>query len=59
MPVLYLAGEKDVLLDTQKSAERLQRTAPDVTVNLYEEDGHAAINKAGPVVAFLNGRGRV
>jgi pimeloyl-ACP methyl ester carboxylesterase len=56
MPVLYLAGEKDVLLDTQKSAERLQQTAPDVTVVLFEQDGHAAINKAGPVVAFLDDR---
>ena len=55
MPVLYLAGEKDVLLDTQKSAERLQETAPDVTVVLFREDGHATINKASQVVGFLNG----
>jgi pimeloyl-ACP methyl ester carboxylesterase len=54
MPVLYLAGEKDVLLDTQKSAERLQEAAPHVTVVLFQEDGHAAINKAGQVVAWLS-----
>lgn len=55
MPVLFLAGEKDVLLDSQKSAERLQKTAPDVTVVLFQEDGHATINKASQVVSFLNG----
>ncbi len=54
MPVLFLAGEKDALLNTHKTAERLQKLVPDLTVNLFKEDGHAAINKASPVVAFLN-----
>ena len=53
MPVLFLAGEKDVLLNSQKSAERLQRLVPDLTTNLLKEDGHAAINLAARVIPFL------
>jgi pimeloyl-ACP methyl ester carboxylesterase len=53
MPILFLAGEKDVLLNSQKSAERLQRLVPDLTTNLLKEDGHAAINLAARVMPFL------
>ncbi|MBN1991533.1 MAG: alpha/beta hydrolase [Anaerolineae bacterium] len=53
MPVLYLAGEKDALLDTPKTAERLQKLAPDLTVKIFKEDGHATVNTAALVVSFL------
>lgn len=52
MPVLYLAGENDVLLNTKKTAERLQKLVPNLTVNILEE-GHAVINMAPRVIPFL------
>ena len=54
MPVLFLAGEKDVLLNTPKTAKRLQKLVPDLTVNIFDEAGHATINTASEVVSFLN-----
>jgi len=54
MPVLFLAGEKDVLLNTPKTAERLQKLVPDLSVKIFEEDGHATINTASQAVSFLN-----
>lgn len=54
MPVLFLAGEKDVLLNTPKTADRLKKLVPDLTVKIFEETGHAATNTASYVVAFLN-----
>ncbi len=53
MPVLYLAGEKDVLLNSQKTAERLQKLATNLTVNLFKEGGHALVDMASQVVPFL------
>jgi pimeloyl-ACP methyl ester carboxylesterase len=53
LPVLFLAGEKDALLNTPKTAERLQKLVPDLTVNILKEDGHAVINMAPQVVSFL------
>ena len=56
MPVLLLAGKKDVLLNTPGTVERLQRLVPDLTIKIFEHDGHAAVNTAPYVVSFLNGR---
>jgi pimeloyl-ACP methyl ester carboxylesterase len=53
MPVLYLAGEQDAILNTQKTAERLQKLLPDVTVNVFKNDGHATINMAPLAVSFF------
>lgn len=53
IPVLFLAGEQDVLLNTPKTAERLQKLVPDLTVKIFEDDGHATINTASLVVSFL------
>jgi pimeloyl-ACP methyl ester carboxylesterase len=53
MPVLYLAGEQDAILNTQKTAERLQKLLPDVTINIFKNDGHATINMAPRAVSFL------
>jgi pimeloyl-ACP methyl ester carboxylesterase len=53
MPVLFLAGEQDVLLNTLKTADRLQKLAPNLTLKLFKEDGHAVINLAAHVTPFL------
>lgn len=55
MPVLFLAGEKDVLLNTPKTAARLQSLVPDLTMKIFREDGHATVNTALDVVTFLRG----
>lgn len=53
IPVLYLAGEKDTMLNTSKTAERLEKLVPNLTVKIYQDDGHATINKAKEVISFL------
>ncbi len=53
MPVLLVAGEDDVMLDTTKTAERMGAKVPDLTVRIYAGDGHATINTATDVLAFL------
>ena len=54
MPLLYLAGVDDVMLDTPKSAARLRRLAPNLTVQISGADGHAVVNNAAAVMAFLD-----
>ena len=53
MPVIFLAGAHDVLLDTPKTAARLQRLVPKLTVHISGDDGHAVVNNAPAVLAFL------
>lgn len=53
MPVFYMAGVNDVLLDSGKTAERLQKFLPNLDVNLYEEKGHAVVNMAKEIIDFL------
>jgi len=53
LPVLYLAGEQDAMLNTPKTAERLQKLVPDVTINIFKDDGHATINMASHAISFL------
>ena len=54
MPVLFLAGEKDVFIYPYKVAERLRKLVPNLRVNIFKEGGHAIINKAPYVLSFLN-----
>ncbi len=53
LPVLYLAGEQDAMLNTPKTAERLQNLLPDVTINIIKDEGHATINTTPFAIAFL------
>ena len=53
VPVLYLAGQKHVLLPAQKSADRLQRLVPEVTTCLLGEEGHGVIDTASFVLSYL------
>lgn len=54
MPVLFLAGEEDVLLDTPKTAARLRRLVPNLTVQISAADGHAVLANAPAIAAFLD-----
>ncbi len=53
MPVLLIAGEDDVMLNTPKTADRMRVNVPDLTVRIYAGDGHATINTATDILAFL------
>ena len=53
MPVLFLAGRHDRLLDTTKTAARLEELVPRLTVRIDEGAGHATVNTAAEVMAFL------
>ena len=55
MPVLFLAGRHDRLLDTTKTAARLEEFVPRLTVCIDESAGHATVNTAAEVMAFLAG----
>jgi pimeloyl-ACP methyl ester carboxylesterase len=55
MPVLFLAGRHDRLLDTTKTAARLEELVPRLTVRIDEGAGHATVNTAAEVIAFLAG----
>jgi len=54
MPVLYIAGEKDALLQSGKTSERLMRILDKVEVNIIKDQGHVVIGCADEIVRFLN-----
>ncbi len=53
MPVLLYAGEKDTLLPSQKTAERLGRLLPQAEIRLLPDAGHVLIGLAEPIAAFM------
>jgi pimeloyl-ACP methyl ester carboxylesterase len=54
MPVLLVAGAKDPLVDTPKTAARLRRLLPNVRVDILPEAGHVLANMADRVLPFLS-----
>ncbi len=54
MPVLLYAGEKDTLLPSQKTAERLGRLLPQAEIHLLPGVGHVLVGLAEPIAAFLS-----
>jgi pimeloyl-ACP methyl ester carboxylesterase len=55
MPVLVMVGAKDALRDGAAIIERLQRHVPDLASQIVPGAGHALINTAPDVAAFLTG----
>lgn len=53
MPTLLLAGEKDVLLNSQKTEARLKRLLPSLTTKVLPDTGHVLINMTGQIMSFL------
>jgi pimeloyl-ACP methyl ester carboxylesterase len=53
MPVLYLAGEEDALLNTPKTAARLQQLVSNITLKVIPGKGHALTNTASQVLPCL------
>jgi pimeloyl-ACP methyl ester carboxylesterase len=55
MPVLVIVGEKDALLHSRKTAERLSRLLPQATIEVLPDQGHVLIGLQERVLAFLTG----
>ncbi len=56
MPVLYIAGDKDSLLPTNKNAARLKRLVPHADVRVLAGRPHALIGLADEIAAFIDGK---
>jgi pimeloyl-ACP methyl ester carboxylesterase len=53
MPVLLIAGARDVMLDAPETARRLRHTVPHASVTLLPEAGHILPDQAAAVLGFL------
>ena len=53
MPVLFIAGEADVMIDTTTAAQRLSRLLPDAEVHLLPGIGHMVVHALAYVFPFL------
>lgn len=53
MPVMLIVGEKDVMLHSKESADRLAKLLPHATVNLIPNLGHVLLNLTGDILVFL------
>jgi pimeloyl-ACP methyl ester carboxylesterase len=53
MPILYIGGEKDALLHTQDSAERLQQLLPHAITRIIPNTGHVLIHEQEEYLNFL------
>jgi pimeloyl-ACP methyl ester carboxylesterase len=52
-PTLVIAGDQDVLLDSDKSIKRLEKLVPNLSSILLPGTGHVIIDQAKTVIAFL------
>lgn len=55
MPVLLMAGSRDVVFDSAKTVARVERLVPGAEVRILPLAGHALINVTPVVVPFLLG----
>jgi pimeloyl-ACP methyl ester carboxylesterase len=55
MPVLFVAGEKDVMTDAVAAADRLRAILPHADVRLLPEVGHIVLNPLAYLAPFLAG----
>lgn len=53
MPVLLLAGGRDIMLDSRQSARLLERVVPTATVRMQPEAGHVVLGQTATVLDFL------
>ncbi len=53
MPVLLLAGEKDITMNPAKAAERLQHFAPQAAIKIIKNAAHVIIGAMDTVMPFL------
>jgi pimeloyl-ACP methyl ester carboxylesterase len=53
MPILFVAGEDDELLDAPAAAKRLVKNAPQADIRLLPGAGHIIQNAAQYLVPYL------
>jgi pimeloyl-ACP methyl ester carboxylesterase len=53
MPTLLIVGAQDALYPSAKTAARLEKAAPDLSVRMLPEMGHVLHGLAGDIVPFL------
>lgn len=53
MPVLFIDGEDDVIIDAQRSAQRLACLVPSAVVRLLPGSGHVVTNSTEYIAPFL------
>lgn len=53
MPTVLLAGRKDIMLHSEKTAARLETLLPQATICLLPEEGHSIVNPAKKIKKFL------
>ncbi|NUU61861.1 alpha/beta fold hydrolase [Paenibacillus agri] len=58
MPVLLIAGERDVMLHSRKTAERLSSLLPHANIQLLPEYGHVLIRQTPRILPFLSGNSK-
>ena len=56
MPVLFLDGENDVIIDARRSAKRLSSLIPSAEIHLLPDSGHVVSNSVDYIVPFLSKR---
>lgn len=54
IPVLLIAGDKDILLRSRQTAERLSRLLPQVEVDMIPEGGHILVGYSNRIISFFN-----
>jgi len=54
MPVLFVDGEDDVIIDSDKSAQRLSNLVPSAEIYLLKNYGHVLTNTLEYIIPFLN-----
>lgn len=55
MPVLFIAGEDDAVIDAQNSAKRLSDLLPNARIHLIANCGHVIAGASGIILPYLNG----
>ncbi|MDT3387208.1 MAG: hypothetical protein LIR46_05515 [Bacteroidota bacterium] len=53
MPVLFIDGKNDVIIDADKSAQRLSRIVPSAEIHLLKNCGHVLTNSTTYIIPFL------
>ncbi|WP_194835342.1 alpha/beta fold hydrolase [Nocardia sp. XZ_19_369] len=53
MPMLVLVGDRDVMIDSAATAERVRRCVPNATVRVLPDVGHAILGQTEAVADFL------
>lgn len=54
MPILYIAGENDAVIDTGKSVKKLNKMVPSAKMQVIENHGHVVLDTLKWVIPFLS-----